>query len=331
MTETIQFQPPAGAAFLNALLKGAAQVMFQGNALTGVFFLSGILWGAIAEGQPSVFIGAVVGLVVSTFTGYALNQPKSDGTEGVWGFNGILVGCAFPTFLADTPLMWPALILCAALTTWVRTGFNNVMEAWKVNSFTFPFVFCTWLFLLAARMFHGMPPEYLSAPELSMHWGGDIDLSAGSLIVGWLKGISQVFLLNSWVTGVLFLIGLYLSNKWAALWAAVGSAVALGVVLLYQGAGSDIANGLYGFSPVLTGIALGCTFYRPNKRTAVWALLGIVVTVFIQGATDMLTLPFGLPSLTAPFCIATWLFLLPMYRFDEKVPNHSHWHKHNNL
>lgn len=327
MTENIQSQQPTTAGYIRAMLKGAGQVMFQGNILTGLFFLLGILWGAIAGGQPSVFIGAVVGLTVSTLTGYMLNQPKSDGAEGVWGFNGILVGCAFPTFLANTPQMWFALILCAALTTWVRTGFNNVMAPWKTNSFTFSFVFCTWIFLLAARMFHGMPPEYLSAPELDLHWGTGIDLSVGSLIVYWLKGISQVFLLNSWVTGILFLIGLYLSNKWAALWAAIGSAVALLMVLVYQGVGSDIANGLYGFSPVLTGIALGCTFYRPNKRTAVWALLGILVTVFIQGAMDMLMLPFGIPTLTAPFCIATWLFLLPMYQFDEKVPNHSHWHK----
>ncbi|MBQ8874590.1 MAG: urea transporter, partial [Bacteroides sp.] len=104
------------------------------------------------------------------------------------------------------------------------------------------------------------------------------------------------------------------------------SMVSLLTVLYFQGAGNDIVNGLYGFSPVLTAIALGCTFYRPNLRTAIWALLGVLVTVFVQAGMDILMLPFGIPTLTAPFCIATWLFLLPMYAFDEKKPNHSHWH-----
>ena len=328
MIESNNIQPPQGMAFIRTMLKGAGQVMFQGNTMTGLFFLLGILWGAIAEGRPSVMIGALVGLITSTLTGYLLNQPDNDGKEGLWGFNGILVGCAFPTFLGNTPQMWFALILCAALTTWVRTGFNNVMAPWKTNSFTFPFVFCTWIFLLASRMLQGMPPESLSAPELTQHWDAHVELSLGTILIYWLKGISQVFLINSWVTGILFLIGLYLSNKWAALWASIGSMVSLLTVLYFHGAGNDIVNGLYGFSPVLTAIALGCTFYRPNLRTAIWALLGVLVTVFIQAGMDILMLPFGIPTLTAPFCIATWLFLLPMYKFDEKTPNHSHWHKH---
>lgn len=327
MIETNNIQPPQSMAFIRTMLKGAGQVMFQGNTMTGLFFLLGILWGAIAEGRPSVMIGALVGLITSTLTGYLLNQPANDGKEGLWGFNGILVGCAFPTFLGNTPQMWFALILCAALTTWVRTGFNNVMAPWKTNSFTFPFVFCTWIFLLASRMLQGMPPESLSAPELTQHWDAHVELSLGTILIYWLKGISQVFLINSWVTGILFLIGLYLSNKWAALWASIGSMVSLLTVLYFHGAGNDIVNGLYGFSPVLTAIALGCTFYRPNLRTAIWALLGVLVTVFIQAGMDILMLPFGIPTLTAPFCIATWLFLLPMYKFDEKTPNHSHWHK----
>ena len=328
MIETNNIQLPQGMAFIRTMLKGAGQVMFQGNTMTGLFFLLGILWGAIAEGRPSVMIGALVGLITSTLTGYLLNQPANDGKEGLWGFNGILVGCAFPTFLGNTPQMWFALILCAALTTWVRTGFNNVMAPWKTNSFTFPFVFCTWIFLLASRMLQGMPAESLSAPELTQHWDAHVELSLGTILIYWLKGISQVFLINSWVTGILFLIGLYLSNKWAALWASIGSMVSLLTVLYFHGAGNDIVNGLYGFSPVLTAIALGCTFYRPNLRTAIWALLGVLVTVFVQAGMDILMLPFGIPTLTAPFCIATWLFLLPMYKFDEKTPNHSHWHKH---
>lgn len=327
MTEVTITKSPGIGGYISAMLKGAGQVMFQGNIWTGLLFLCGIFWGAYEEGMGIVAWGAIVGLIASTLTGYALRQPAIDGAAGLWGFNGILVGCAFPTFLGNTPLMWLALILCSMLTTWVRTGFNNVMAPWKTNSFTFPFVFTTWLFLLAARMFHGMPPEYLSAPELTANFSSSLDVSFGSLVVYWLKGIAQVFLINSWVTGIFFLAALFVSSRWAALWAAVGSALALAVVLLYRAPGTDIANGLFGFSPVLTAIALGCTFYKPNWKSAVWALLGIIVTVFIQAGMDALVRPFGIPTLTGPFCVATWLFLLPLYKFDEHRPDHSHWHK----
>lgn len=323
----IQTKSPGLASYIKAVLRGTGQVMFQGNALTGLLFLCGIFWGAYQEGQGVVAWGALVGVISSTVAGYVVRLPANDGLQGLWGFNGVLVGCALPTFLGNTVWMWIALIICSMLTTWVRTGFNNVMTRWKVNSLTFPFVFCTWLFVLAARMFHGMPPEYMAAPELTAPLSGSIDLGFGHLLVYWLKGIAQVFLINSWVTGIFFLAALFVSSRWAALWAAIGSALALLVALLFQAPGHEIANGLYGFSPVLTGIALGCTFYKVNRRSAMWALMGIIVTVFIQAGMNAMMLPLGLATFTAPFCITTWLFLLPLFKFDEKEPDHSHWHK----
>ncbi|MEI3553951.1 MAG: urea transporter [Alistipes senegalensis] len=35
-------------------------------------------------------------MIVSTVTGYILGFPARDGEQGLWGFNGVLVGCAFP-------------------------------------------------------------------------------------------------------------------------------------------------------------------------------------------------------------------------------------------
>jgi urea transporter len=103
--------------------------------------------------------------------------------------------------------------------------------------------------------------------------------------------------------------------------------VALLAILVLRGAGYEVTRGLYGFSAVLTGIALATTFHRPGVVSGCWALLGILFTVFVQAAMDALLLPFGLPSLTAPFCIATWLFLLPMFPLDNATPDHSQWHR----
>lgn len=300
--------------FLKGLLRGSGQVMFQNNAWTGLLFLVGIFWGAYESGTPLVAWGAIVGLIASTLTGYLLPLPREDGRDGLWGFNGILVGCGFLTFLGNTPFTWVALIICAAFTTFVRIGFNNVMAPWKVNSLTFPFVFATWLFLLASRTMKGLPPSYMPSPHLPGEFSEAVNLGFEDIVIYWLKGISQVFLINSWATGIIFLIALLINDKWAAFWAAVASAISLGVILLFKGPGMDIANGLYGFSAVLTGIALGTVFDKSSYKPAwIWCLAGIIITVFIQAAMNVLLAPLGLPTLTGPFCIATWLFLLPLF------------------
>ena len=264
-----------------AMCRGAGQVMFQDNVWTGVLFIIGIFVGAYMEGMPVVVWGALTGLAVSTLAGYLFKMPDADGREGLWGFNGILVGCALPTFLANTVWMWIALIVCAAMTTWVRTGMNNLLAPWRVSSFTFPFVFCTWCFLLAGREFAGMGPAHMSTPELAYTISPLECHSVLDFAEYWLKGIAQVFLINSWVTGAVFLIGLAIASWRAALWAGISSLIALVMALLWQAQGSSIIGGLYGFSAVLTGIALGATFWKPTLRNSLMAAFGVVATVFI--------------------------------------------------
>lgn len=305
--------------FFKLYLKGAGQVMFQRNAWTGIFFLAGIFYGAYTAHMPAVAWGAVVGTFMATITGYLLKYPAEKGLDGLWGFNGILVGCALPTFLGNVPLMWLAIVIFSSMTTWVMVGLNQLFAPYKVSSFTFPFVLITWFVLMAARIMHGLPDAGMGTPELPGNFPTAFDTSFKSLVIYWLSGISQVFLLNSWVTGIFFLIGLFISNRWAAIWAAIGSALALGIAILYQCDGNDIANGLFGFSPVLTAIALGTTFYQVNWRTAIWTLLGIFATVFIQAGMDTFLAPIGIPTLTGPFCVATWLFLWPHLKLDKKI------------
>lgn len=311
---------------VRALLRGSGQVMFQQSAWTGVIFLGGIFWGAYSANAPQVAWGALLGLVASTFAGWIIGEHVQDGQDGLWGFNGILVGCAFPTFLAPVPLMWVSLACCAMLTTWMRRAFNNVTAQFKINSLTFPFVFLTWVFLLSARVLTATPLVDMDTPALVLRIGGEIDWNIQAFAIYWLKGISQVFLINNWITGAIFLIGLGVCSIWAAIYAAVSSAIALAVAVLFAADPADVTAGLFGFSPVLTGIAVGTAFYKVNWKSALWTIAGVVATVFVQAGMDTLMLPWGMPTLTAPFCIATWLFLLPLYKLDDaKEPDMRDW------
>ena len=139
-------------------------------------------------------------------------------------------------------------------------------------------------------------------------------MSITSLLVYWLNGISQVFLVNSWIAGILFIAALAVGSLKAAFWAMAGSAVALGVSILFGADSQGIADGLYGFSPVLTAIAVGCIGSRTGIRSVIMGLTAVVATVFVQAGMNVLLTPWGIPTLTAPFCITAWLFLLPPCR-----------------
>jgi len=67
---------------------------------------------------------------------------------------------------------------------------------------------------------------------------------------------------------------------------------------------------------VLTAVALGAVFYRPGGRVVIYAVVGTVFTVIVQGAMNVALTPFAIPTLTAPFVLASWLFLLPRQHFE---------------
>ena len=120
--------------FPRTVTRGIGQVMFQDSKWTGLLFLIGIFWGAYMEGIGLVAWGALIGVLVSTLTGYILKLPDTGGANGLWGFNGVLVGCAFPTFLGNTVWMWIGLVICAMMSTFVRSGLDNIMKQWNVSS-----------------------------------------------------------------------------------------------------------------------------------------------------------------------------------------------------
>jgi len=299
--------------FVDTVLRGAGQVMFQDNPLTGLLFIIGIAWGANAAGMPAVAIGAVVGLIVSTATAMLLRVDRPSLEMGLFGYNGILVGAALTTFLQNEPLLWAYIVVGAAVSSVVQLAVSNVMKTFGAPSLTFPFVLTTWFMLLGAYAFANVPVASMGPPAVPSPISPDsvTSLDPQALLETVAVGISQVFLIDNVITGVIFVVAIAVSSLWSAGFAVLGSALALASALALGASTSDVSAGLFGFSAVLTGIALGSVFYKPGMRVLVFAILGIIFTVIVQGALDVALTPIGIPTLTAPFVFATWLFLLP--------------------
>ena len=71
-----------------------------------------------------------------------------------------------------------------------------------------------------------------------------------------LKNISQVLLINNKWTGLFVLIGLLIANWQVGLSALIASAISFVLAPYMNYSQDEIDNGLAGFSPVLTAVAL---------------------------------------------------------------------------
>jgi urea transporter len=128
-------------------------------------------------------------------------------------------------------------------------------------------------------------------------------------------GVSQVMFQASLWTAIFFLVGIAISDWQHASWVLLGSIVGalVGVYhasgaatrldpesLIVRGLYENVALGLYGYNATLAAVALFLW-----RKSAIPALLGMLLAVLL---TELFPLV-GLPALTAPFVVATWLVL----------------------
>jgi urea transporter len=299
--------------FVDINLRGAGQVMFQDNPLTGALFLAAIFWGSYAAGAWHVAIAGLLALLISTLTALWLRVDEVSLHFGIYGYNGFLVGLALATFLAPNALLWAYVVLGAAVSVVVTLATANVVKPSAGGALTFPFVLTTWLLLLASYGYAGLAGTALPSGRVVTAFQAypGSPLNVVDLAGGVLLSISQVFLKANGVSALLFLGGLAVNSLAAAAFALAGAILAV-LTAHVLGAESDlITGGLLGFSPVLTAVAVGTVFYRPGWRVALYTAVAVVFTAIVQVALNVALTPFAIPALTAPFVLVTWMFLLP--------------------
>ncbi len=289
---------------LRAVLRGVGQVFFQENALTGLCFLLGI-----AASSPRMALGGLIGSAIGVATAKVAKFDESEIAAGLYGFNSALVGIAtlffFETGLASILLLIVGAVAAAFVTRLMRRHI-------PFPTYTTPFIVTTWvIFFLAPAL--GAVGVGASEPQ-----------AAGSEIQAIANGIGQVMFQTGYITAILFVLGIAISDWRHALLVVLGSA--LGVLaanyhvtpeqrtldperLVPRFLTENISLGLYSYNATLTLVALFLW-----RRSIIPALLGGLLSVVL---TELVPKA-GLPALTAPFVLATWA-VLAFGLYDKRV------------
>ncbi|CAX23480.1 Putative urea transporter [Methylorubrum extorquens DM4] len=304
--------PRANSNLLVQSLRGTSQVFFMENALTGVLFFAAMAYASSVTGNWATTIGAAIGVLVATLTARLLECDDPSVSSGLYGFNGVLVGAALPTFIAASPQLWASIVIGAAASTVFTAAFSATLTGkWGIPGSTGPFVLMGWLMVAAAYSFGGLHVTG-DAPKLAGDVAGLTGIPAlTDLVAIFFRNIAQVYLLGSAVSGVIILAGILIASVPAGVAAAAGSLISMIVAIAMGADPKAVSQGLYGFSPVLTAMAVGVVFLTPSPRVAVYAGLATVMTVFVQGALDVMVAPAGIPSFTAPYVLTMYLFIAP--------------------
>lgn len=292
--------------FADSVLRGISQVMLQNHPLTGLLFLVGVCWNSWIFGT-----GALLGGVISTGTAALLGADRTLIRQGLYGFNGVLVAIAVLYFLKPEPLTLGVMVFACALSSILMAAMLAWFEQWRLPVLTAPFVLVSLAcFLMTARFGRLETTQLLpmaGLPKVALVEGV---VTLNTLLEGLFNGVGQVFFQGNVITGVLFLAGLLVSSRLALTAALTGSLCGALVAWGMGAAEPAIRNGAFGFNGVLTAIALCGVFFRLGGATCLYAGLGVIAVTAVFASVSALLEPFGMPAMTLPFVLVTWVFVM---------------------
>jgi urea transporter len=292
---SITFSANGLQIFMKSVLRGVGQVMFQNNALTGLIFLCGIFYQS-----PLYGLATLVGSLTSTMTAYLFNLDLDQKHNGLYGFNGALVALGLIYFLEANFSSWCYAALAAATSTVIMQLFLKLLSKNKLPTLTAPFVVTTLIFLSVNTQLNLSRPAIHSAisPFENGEWKGII------------QGISQVFFQENTISGLLMLLGLLINSKRAFIWAIIGSTTGYITGSLLSAPHEVLGAGVYGFNGALTALALGSVFLSDHGKNYAITIMATILTTLSFVGISKLFLPLGLPVMTLPFVLVTWVFIL---------------------
>jgi len=302
-------------AFLDTALRGSGQVMFMNNPLTGGLNFLAMFWGAWVGGTTlAVALGSIVGTLVATMVAQRLATEPGALRKGLHGFNGMLTGAGIATYLGSTPAAWIVLVFASGVAAAVTLALEKLLAAWDTPGLTFPFILTTWVILLAAYRLPVLQITGLPVATLASQTGAGALADAFGFVEAAraiLTSVSQVFFVDDPLAGAIFLLGLAVESRRCAALAVAGAALAVACAWALGADRSAIAHGMWGYSAALTAPALGHVFTAARMPAmAGYCIAGTLVTVILQAAFFTLAHTAGIPALTMPFVLSTWLFLL---------------------
>lgn len=292
------------ASFSKSCLRGVGQVTFINSPKSGLVFL-----GGLAIGDPYLAALAAAGTVSATGAAMGAGLDKTALSDGLWGYNGCLVGCATAVFISPLPetLQSPlaveaamfgitATLVGAAATPFVAAALKPAMCS--VPQWTLAFNLVTLTALLRTRPFADSPTAGPSLPVDSL----SPDQLLGLVMNAPFKGVSQIFVVESTLTGTALLGGIALYSPRLAAHALLGSSVGAVTGLAIGADAGEIAMGLWGFNSALTSLGVGVFFVNTPQAVALSAG-GAAATAALFGALKVVLGSWAAPCLTLHFCI----------------------------
>lgn len=294
--------------FIDALLRGAGQVMMCNNPIGGAIAI-----GAIFAANAWVGCMACFGLVCSTVTAYMLGVNRAAWQGGLFGYNGLLLGAACGALMAGpwNALVLPIVFVGATFTSILNLAFGNMLApVFGAPPLALAFVFMTWIILGAMyswqhfRLSPGMVPNFPGPTP------GPTSFNVNEAFQAWMRGVRAIYFAGTVWSGCMLVFAMCFFSRISAIMMCCGSMVGLLSGWMVGANVNDIYAGNWSYDAALSAIGIGGLFYVISWKVSILAMMAAFFASWLRSGLVQWLSPAGLPSLNLGFDLTVIIFVM---------------------
>ncbi len=310
-TQTKIWDSPVYQTVINSY----AILFFSQSKLLGWFVLT------VSFFNPYTGLAGLVSLIVAVVTGFGLGFGKQQLKTGFYTYSSLLTGLGMGALYELSFAMLLVLALASLLVFMLSAVLIARFARNNLPALSLPFILTLWLVMLASKGF-----ESVGLTERNIFWLNEMYAIGGSrlikavegieyatispVVAGFFRSLSAILFQNNLFAGILLCIGIFMYSRLALLMMLLGYAVAISFHYLLYGGSTEVINYYnLGTNFMLTALAIGGIYLIPSPRSFFWAILLVPIAYLLTEGAQRVTLAWGLPVFSLPFCIVVIIFL----------------------
>ncbi len=286
---------------LDSLLLSYSQILFSRDRWVGVLILAATLV------RLDLFFFGLIAVFLANGFALSLHLSKSAIKKGMFGYNGLLIGLAFPClFKINAPL-----IVIFVMAVFATTLINAALQASLGYYFSLPvltlaFLIVMYLVLAAFPSIQGMAWNTKWAVPAAFTF------SMPELVEAYFKSLGAIFFTPNMVSGAIIFIALLVFSRIATVLSFIGYAIGVSLIRWVFNFPPEHLYLSIGYNFILTAIAMGGIWFVPHTTSFLFAGGAVVLCAVILVGTANLFYFFGLPVLILPFNVTVLVLLYGM-------------------
>ncbi len=285
--------------------KAYASILFLEHPTVGILFIGLTFW------SPATGLAGLLSALTSMFVCAFLKLPHIGSKAHICG--SALTGLSLGALFQLSGYSWSFVFVGGLLTTFLSIVISDMLWRWS----RLPALCLS--FIVAAVMLSIVVRKYVPMVDISV-----FEFTVSTWFHSWVNlffyTLSATLFSPNLLAGLLIFIALVVQSRYLAFLAVTG--FSFGFMLLNTMAGS-LPNGFYVwtcFNFALTAMAIGGVFTVPGRSSFIYAMLAVVVCVFLVIATQDLMLVYHLPVMALPFVVTILLFVIVLKRRSSMDP-----------